>query len=358
MVESVARPRIALIFGRLAVGEYGQFHAATGVLPDAETCLAVVHEGQLLKIVAASPESATRLRQRRTDLHQMVVVADRGTMVHEALSDGRPRSDGSALKSGAVEVSCARAAPAWEVTALDALLGPWRRSEFTLPSRDHADTTLAQQRANLELADECMADVATIIRAGATGESLVRALEMRLRDAGSVATIVFAGRRAPLQLPQNAPIGRGEVVGVCVEFADASGAWTETAALFSCGAPAKRGLAVADQLNAVLCAGIGLLRPTRRSDEVAAAMLDGLAGPGAVVPFGLGHGVGVDETPPVVCPEDRTELQPGMVVTLHPSVQLADGLTLMVAETVLVTDGEPQPLRRGYESRTAVHVFD
>ncbi|MFD0853765.1 M24 family metallopeptidase, partial [Actinomadura adrarensis] len=76
--------------------------------------------------------------------------------------------------------------------------------------------------------------------------------------------------------------------------------------------------------------------------EVAVAIEEATAGGGLRYGIWHGHGVGVDHDIPVITASDKTVLQPGMVISLHPNIATAgDEVGASVADTFIVTDGEP-----------------
>jgi Xaa-Pro aminopeptidase len=61
-----------------------------------------------------------------------------------------------------------------------------------------------------------------------------------------------------------------------------------------------------------------------------------------------GHGLGLDvHEPPSVVEGDRTELLPGVVITVEPGVYIPGRFGIRIEDTVLVTESEPRRLTRG-----------
>jgi Xaa-Pro dipeptidase len=59
----------------------------------------------------------------------------------------------------------------------------------------------------------------------------------------------------------------------------------------------------------------------------------------------IGHGLGMQLTEwPSIAANDHTVLQPGMVMTLEPSVEIAPGKMMVHEENILITEGAPEML--------------
>ena len=81
-------------------------------------------------------------------------------------------------------------------------------------------------------------------------------------------------------------------------------------------------------------------RATMRVIE--AAGFAGLTGPRT------GHGIGLDvHEPPSVIEGDETQLVPGAVITVEPTINMAGRFGIRIEDTVIVTDGDPQRVTRG-----------
>jgi Xaa-Pro aminopeptidase len=61
-----------------------------------------------------------------------------------------------------------------------------------------------------------------------------------------------------------------------------------------------------------------------------------------------GHGIGLDvHEPPSVIEGDETQLVPGAVITVEPSIKMVGKFGIRIEDTVIVTDGDPQRVTRG-----------
>jgi len=89
-------------------------------------------------------------------------------------------------------------------------------------------------------------------------------------------------------------------------------------------------------------AGAAAARPGARACDLFAAMDAGLTG-GKGGAGRYGHGLGMQLTEwPSILPADETELRPGMVLTLEPSVATAPGLLMVHEEVIVITDAAPR----------------
>ena len=94
-------------------------------------------------------------------------------------------------------------------------------------------------------------------------------------------------------------------------------------------------------LHDVTEAAFDVARPGATARDLHAAMAPILtARAGAPVPGRLGHGLGMRLTePPSLIPDDDTELVPGMVLTLEPSLPLGPGRMMVHEENIVIGAG-------------------
>ena len=91
-------------------------------------------------------------------------------------------------------------------------------------------------------------------------------------------------------------------------------------------------------------AGLAAARPGARACDLHKAMVDMIGSDGGGVGR-AGHGLGIQLTePPSLIGFDETVLAPGMVLTLEPGMEVADGRILVHEENFVVTDGPPRLL--------------
>ena len=93
-------------------------------------------------------------------------------------------------------------------------------------------------------------------------------------------------------------------------------------------------------------AAMRVARPGATAAELFHAMdrvLTGGAGGSEAGRYGHGLGMQLTEWPSLI-PDDHTELRPGMVLTLEPGLEIAEGQILVHEENIVVRDGAPERL--------------
>ena len=89
-------------------------------------------------------------------------------------------------------------------------------------------------------------------------------------------------------------------------------------------------------------AALGAVRPGLRCCDLYEIMVREIGGEDGDVGR-LGHGLGLQLTePPSIVPFDETLLEPGMVITLEPSMQVVPGKVMVHEEVIVVRDGPPE----------------
>ncbi len=88
-------------------------------------------------------------------------------------------------------------------------------------------------------------------------------------------------------------------------------------------------------------AGLQSAKPGVSCAQLFKVMNDALGNSGSNVGR-LGHGLGIQLTEyPSIAPFDHTVLQPGMVMTLEPSLEVSKGKMMVHEENILITEGAP-----------------
>ncbi len=102
-------------------------------------------------------------------------------------------------------------------------------------------------------------------------------------------------------------------------------------------------------------AGIEAAKPGACCSDLFDAMAAFLPGAGSAGVGRMGHGLGMQLTEfPSITASDPTVLQPGMVMTLEPSIELGDGRMLVHEENLVVRDEGPLLLTRRAPQRMPV----
>jgi len=213
-----------------------------------------------------------------------------------------------------------------------------------------SDEEVARVRRSAELASEGFARLAPRLRPGLTERDIARILHGLLVELGADTVpylVPVSGAHGYEQInmgPTDRPLALGDLLIIDVG-ATWRGYFCDFDRNFALGrAPADMREAYA-RVFAATEAGLAAVRPGRTAAEVWRAMASAVDPAGrADTPVGrMGHGLGLDLTePPSLAPDDHTRLEPGMVITLEPSLVLPGtaGLArrLMVhEENVVVT---------------------
>ena len=105
-----------------------------------------------------------------------------------------------------------------------------------------------------------------------------------------------------------------------------------------------------ETVSAAQEAGVQAARPGATAHDVDRAASEVIIDSGLAEWSGprTGHGLGLDvHEPPSVVEGDRTELRPGVVITVEPGVYIPGRFGIRIEDTVLVTDRAPRRLTRG-----------
>lgn len=211
---------------------------------------------------------------------------------------------------------------------------------------------LQHTRRAIAIAERAFQAFFALLRADDTEKDLADTMEGLVRHGGGVRcafpTIVAVGSRAAL--PHCPPTGRRvrEAGLLLVDW----GATTpegyhsdltrviDTHRTASCPVERDRLVAIHAVVLAAQKAAIGAVRPGAIAEDIdgAARKVIEEAGFGGYFNHGLGHGLGLQvHEAPALRPRSRTELQPGMVVTIEPGIYLPEWGGVRIEDDVLVT---------------------
>ena len=145
------------------------------------------------------------------------------------------------------------------------------------------------------------------------------------------------------------PIGRylqaQDVIRFSIEPAGPGGFWTQTIRAFSIGNPTADVRNTFDLCSEALECARETLKPGVTGGDIAREIKRILNPSGGDV-GPLGHGMGLDLTePPYILLEDNTEIKPGMVIAIHPSLTLKR-TDIWMGDTFVVTENGADKLSR------------
>ncbi len=165
------------------------------------------------------------------------------------------------------------------------------------------------------------------IRPGALERDVLAEAQRLCRQHGCVDGIALLGRppRPGFGWGSDEPIARGDVVVVDLEWGGPSGYWLELRRCFSVGEPRGAVRRYWEARVEAFEACVGAMRPGASSDEILAARdrvyeKHGLTA-GNEVRYSA-HGIGIDSLEPPWAPGKERVLREGMVLSLHPNVEL------------------------------------
>lgn len=227
---------------------------------------------------------------------------------------------------------------------------------FTLRLRKSAaEVALARQSAGLS--DDAWAAARQALRPGVSEAALVAAIEGTTRAGGSedsfhmvaagrveeTGGIPYTGRVVP---PTLRPMERGECV--LLEISPrVGGYWNQIVRLFCLGPPPRVLVEAHRVCLDAKARALEAIRPGVALSEIMKAIhrVAGRAGLTAKPP-GCAHLIGLDLGETTITEETTMLAEPGMLVTLHPMLDLGTGRQLFAGETYLVMDAGCERLNR------------
>jgi len=215
---------------------------------------------------------------------------------------------------------------------------------------------VAALREACAVADTALGDLLAAggLSPGRTERDVALDLEVRMRRLGATApafeSIVAAGANAavPHHRPTDAPLRRGDLVtldfGALVDGYHSD--MTRTVVLGPAAGWQRELYALVAEAQRAGCAALVPGADVRAVDAAARDVV-AAAGEKENFPHGLGHGVGLRiHEAPGLGPTGTGALAAGMTVTVEPGVYLAGRGGVRIEDTLLVRDGEPEPLSR------------
>ena len=216
-------------------------------------------------------------------------------------------------------------------------------AEFTAARQPKSEFELECIRSASAVAMDSFRWVVRNIRPGITEQELVGGAEGYIRAHGGQETLVLVRSTLPhtfIARPKAIPVAEDGIFLYSVEMAGDYGYWTQ------CIRPIfmKKGVfPEAERILAVIHeaedAGAAMIRPGNRVCDVAQAIEDVVAKHGLRMGVWSGHGMGADLGDGVdIGVSNKMEIVPGMILTLHPSVQ-SDTDGLLYGNTWVATEG-------------------
>ena len=288
----------------------------------------------------------------------------------------RPEDDGVSLLASALsEAGGPVGVPMGAETYLRMPLADFDRLRAALPGTGWRDATsvlraLRQVKSAAEIAKiaeacrfacDAFDRLPEIARAGMTEVEVFRAFKIACLEAGADDVDYLVGGAGPggygdiISPPGDRRLQAGDVlildVGVVFD-----GYYCDFDRNFSVGPPSPAVQRAHDVVWRATEAGLAAARPGATCADLFAAMDAVMAPPahrtgpksdGGGEVGRLGHGLGMVLTEfPSITPWDRTELVPGMVLTLEPGMALAPGRMMVHEENIVITEGAPRLLTR------------
>jgi Xaa-Pro aminopeptidase len=239
---------------------------------------------------------------------------------------------------------------------IDALPDGWRTTEagFILSwlRMVKSDAEVAKIAHVCDTVSGVFADLPEFVHKGLSEREVFRRFKIACLQAGVddipflVGGAAVGGLTDIISPPSDRPLATGDLL-MLDTGCTFDGYWCDFDRTYAIGAADDVSRRAYDRLYAATEAGLATAVPGATCARVYRAMAAKL-GLDADNPVGrLGHGLGMQLTEwPSLLPDDTTELFPGMVLTLEPSIEVTPGRVMVQEENVLITDRAPRLLTR------------
>ncbi len=336
-----------IVYASGALGRYGLANYLTGAFPDPKGSYVVFGSELPPVIVARSPEE--RLKWEFYG-NALVDIAYPNGPSHfsqlELVAELVLAQQGSGPPTTAAGM---RGLPWKDHRCLIKLLGTANLPDASRPlnhvKRFKTATDLKGMRLSVKMAEDALDSFVAQAYAGMTELEAAAMIESKLRREGARTCLVDVSAGPYLsQAPTGRYLQQGNLVTVFVEVSSTDGYWVELGALVGFGRVAGDRLELAEKTIDTLRRAERNVVPNVRASDLARD-IDRLVEPYGRPAFGYGHGVGIDEEPPVVSRDDRTPLEAQTTIALHPSILTSGGQTsLAVANTYSLHEHGAEPL--------------
>ncbi len=330
-----------IVYGRGVVGEYGLVHYLTGFFPSHKGAYVVAPVGSMPTILVASESEARAVRGMVGERIEVASATESSTEAYVARVAELARSH---AESGAIGLAAGGAGgfPAKHLAHLTSLLRDEDIRDATdllFRAKSHVGPDEAQGlRTAVTVAEAGLDAFARGARLGMSEWEAAGLIERELRGSGALTTLVHVSGGPFLgQPPTNRRISSGDVATVIVELTSQAGYWVELGALFSCGEISAVARQLAESCIQCIQDCPASLGASKRSVAVAHELKERIASFGGRPVIGLGHGVGIDEGPPVISTSDDGRIEDATALAMHPSIGNSDmSIALAVANTYLI----------------------
>lgn len=206
-----------------------------------------------------------------------------------------------------------------------------------------SDAEIARIRAACGVADRAFARVPEIVRPGTPLDQVFRDFQRLCLQEGADWVPYLAGGAGQggygdvISPAEPVPVARGDVVMLDTGLVRA-GYFCDFDRNFSIGPPSPEVARAHATLIEATRAGAALARPGATAADLFHAMDRIVTGGAGGSDAGrLGHGLGLQLTEwPSLIPQDQTVLEPGMVLTLEPGIELASGKMMVHEENIVI----------------------
>ena len=204
---------------------------------------------------------------------------------------------------------------------------------------------IAAIRAACAVANRAFARVPQAVRVGQTLAEVFRAFQILCLEEGADWVPYVAGGAAPggygdvISPANDRPLQPGDVLMLDTGLVK-NGYFCDFDRNFSLGPPTPAVARAHARLIEATGAGFAAARPGATAADLFHVMDRIVTGGAGGSDAGrLGHGLGMQLTePPSLIPADHTVLEPGMVLTLEPGVDLGPGKIMVHEENIVITD--------------------
>ena len=214
-----------------------------------------------------------------------------------------------------------------------------------------SDAEIATLWQICSIASNAFDKASLLFHEGQSLDQVFRTFKMELLSLGAEEVPYVVGGKGPLGYrdvispPTTTPLDVGDVL-MLDTGSTLRGYFCDFDRNFSIGRPDDAVRRAYETLWLATEAGLAAARPGARCSDVFHAMQN-VIGPTPGNVGRLGHGLGIEltETPSLIA-WDHTELKEGAVITLEPSMVVADGYMMVQEENIVIRDGAPQLLTR------------